>query len=153
MKEELKKLVKSGKTTSGEIQLTDALQSMIEAGTNFVPFEVEGWFDCGKRQTLLETNKHFLKKLPEVKQIDGCRLIPPVHIAPSAKIERSVIGPYVSVGEAACIRGSVLENSIVGKEALVENIVASDSLIGPGAIVRGKMKSINIGPASELDGN
>lgn len=151
LREELKKLVKSGKTTSGEIQLTDALQGMIEAGTSFVPFEVQGWFDCGKRQTLLETNRHFLKKLPEAKQIEGCRLIPPVYIAPSATIERSVIGPNVSVDEAACVKGSVLENSIVGKEALVENIVATDSLIGPGAIVRGNKKSINIGPSSEYD--
>lgn len=151
LREELKKLVKSGKRTSGEIQLTDALQGMIKAGTSFVPFEVKGWFDCGKRQTLLETNKHFLKKLPEAQQIEGCRLIAPVHIAASAKIERSVIGPFVSVDEEACIRGSVLENSIVGKEALVENIVAADSLIGPGAIVRGNLKSINIGPASEYD--
>lgn len=151
LREELTKLVNSGKTTSGEIQLTDALQGMIEAGTAFVPYEVKNWFDCGNRQTLLETNKHFLQKLPEPSQIEGCRLIPPVHIAPSAKIERSVIGPYVSVDEAACIKGSVLENSIVGKAALVENIVATDSLIGPEAIVKGSKKSINIGPSSKYD--
>ncbi|MCH9024385.1 MAG: NTP transferase domain-containing protein, partial [candidate division Zixibacteria bacterium] len=58
---ELAKLIESDKKTSGEIQLTDALQGMIESGTKFRASEVESWHDCGKKETILKSNEHFLK--------------------------------------------------------------------------------------------
>jgi len=46
LKKHLTALVKSGKTTRGEIQFTDALQGMIDSGIRFAPFEVEEWYPC-----------------------------------------------------------------------------------------------------------
>jgi len=52
--------IKGNIRTRGEFQLTDALQMMIERGERMTTFGIEGWFDCGKPETLLETNRHLL---------------------------------------------------------------------------------------------
>jgi len=147
---ELNKLVKSGKRTRGEIQLTDALQGMIENGTKFVPFEVQGWHDCGTKEATLQTNQHFLKKSKSSREIEGCRLVPPVFISASAKIEQSIIGPFVSVGDSVQISESEITNSIIGKDSLIENSQVKDSLIGQEAIVKGYKGVLNLGDNSEI---
>ena len=57
----LDEMIKGNKRTKDEFQLTDALQMMIERGEQMKPFPVEGWFDCGKPETLLSTNQHLLE--------------------------------------------------------------------------------------------
>jgi len=150
LKKELAKLVKSGRRTSGEIQLTDTLQGMIENGTKFVPFEVSGWFDCGTKAATLETNQHFLKKLPQTKSIESCTLLPPVYISSSAKVEQSTIGPFVSVGECAEISDSEITNSIIGKNSRLDKSIIKDSLIGQNVIVAGYRGILNLGDNSEI---
>ncbi len=46
----------------GEYNLTDALDCMIQRGAKFKAFKVKSWFDCGKKETLLESNATLLKK-------------------------------------------------------------------------------------------
>ena len=58
----LDEIVLSGKTTKGEYQLTDALQLMLERGALMKPFMIDGWYDCGKPETLLSTNRILLSK-------------------------------------------------------------------------------------------
>lgn len=150
LKKELNKLVRSGKKTSGEIQLTDALQGMIQSGTKFRPFEVTGWFDCGTKEATLETNQYFLKKIPQSKPIDGCTFVPPVYISKSARIEKSSIGPNASVGEKANISHSNIANSIIGKNSTIEKAELSDSLVGQNTTVRGYTGILNLGDNSEV---
>ncbi|MEW5994342.1 MAG: sugar phosphate nucleotidyltransferase, partial [Candidatus Zixiibacteriota bacterium] len=150
LKQALARLVEEDRRTRGEIQLTDALHKMIEAGVKFVPFEVEGWYDCGKKETLLSTNRHLLSKLPPAPDIDGSTLIRPVFVDPEAKVINSVLGPNVSVSEHAVIENSILRDSIVGAGARVENVVLEDSLIGAQASVVGQMQVINIGERSQV---
>ncbi len=45
----------------GEYFLTDALQYMVDRGSRIRVLEVEGWYDCGKPETLLATNRHLLE--------------------------------------------------------------------------------------------
>ncbi len=149
--DELKKLVKSGHRTKGEIQLTDALQAMIKRGTKFTPFEVTGWFDCGTKETTLLTNQHFLKKVPETKSIDGCHLIPPVYISQSATVEQSSLGPNVSIGDSASISNSSIVNSIIGDNSQIEKAALKDSFIGCDVIVKGFNGALNIGDHSEIN--
>ncbi len=147
---ELKKLVKSGRRTRGEIQLTDALQGMIKRGVRFVPFEVSGWFDCGTKAATLQTNQHFLKKLPQTKSIAGCTLVPPVYISASAKVAQSTIGPFVSVGDKAEITDSEITNSIIGHRSRLNKSFIRDSLIGQDAIIAGYRGVLNQGDNSEI---
>src|SRR5690606_33170138 len=73
--------------TKGEFQLTDALAEMLKQGHRMQAFEIAEWLDCGKPETLLDTNRRLL-------ELEGCNLedyqkryptavfVPPVVIGP-----------------------------------------------------------------------
>ena len=89
----LGQLVDGNPGKQGEYQLTDALQMMIDRGEPFTTFPVEGWYDCGKPETLLATNRHLLSQQSAALTLEGCIINPPVHIAPGARVSNSIIGP------------------------------------------------------------
>ncbi len=144
-------LVEGDHRTRGEYQLTDALQMMIERGERFSTFHVDGWFDCGKPETLLETNRHLLDRTSLERKISGVVINPPVHISPTAEIVNAIIGPYATIAEGAVVRNSVITDSIVGSHAVVEAAMLRESIIGNDAIVRGTFHRINAGASSELE--
>jgi len=150
LKQSLIDLLNSGKTTDGEIQLTDALQSMISGGTKFISHHVQGWYDCGKKETMLATNSHILNKRAQMIEIDGVEIIPPVLIAPSAKITNSTLGPYVSVGDGAIISDSMISNSIIGHHTLIRNSELNDSMVGNWSKIDGVRKTLNVGEKTEI---
>ncbi len=138
--------------TKGEYQLTDALQLMLEKGTEMETFPVDGWYDCGKPETLLETNRSLLEMggFP-VPEAPGSVFIPPVFVGPSAKIEHSIVGPHVSIAAGSHIRQTVVSDSIIGSKTLVERALLHGSLLGDNATVRGKLSRLNVGDDSEVD--
>jgi len=147
----LTQMVDNDIRTRGEYQLTDALQMMIDRGEIFTTFPVEGWFDCGKPETLLATNRHLLESRRQERKIPGVVFNPPVHVAPSARISNSIIGPYTTVAEGAIITDSVVVDSIVAEHAEVTRSMLHESIIGTDAIVRGRFHRISAGASSELD--
>lgn len=147
----LNELVEKDIRTKGEYQLTDALQMMIQRGEVMKTFMVEGWYDCGKPETLLSTNRALLEKKSTLHRIDGVVVIDPVYIASSAKLRNCVIGPYTSVGEEAVISDSLVRNSIIGEEAQVHKALLDNSIVGSGAAVRGNYMRVNVGDSSEID--
>jgi glucose-1-phosphate thymidylyltransferase len=148
---QLEKVISSGHKTSGEYQLTDALAMMIKSGEPFTPYIVDGWYDCGKKETFLETNRVLLSKENDIPQYDGSVIVPPVNIAPSAVIYESIVGPYVSISEGAHIHRSIIKDCIIGKRATIEYAIIENSLIGEKAVVRGTPGSLNISKFSEID--
>ncbi len=147
----LKDVVASAKTTAGEIQMTDALQYMVERGSKMRAVLVDGWFDCGKVETLLETNRYLLAKSSLCYELESSLVLPPVYIAPSASVERSVIGPYVSIGDNARIADSVVKNSIIADGAQVSRCILEDSLVGARAIVERHSEHLNVSDSSIAD--
>lgn len=147
----LNEIVEKDKRTKGEYQLTDALQMMIERGEKMTTFPVEGWYDCGKPETLLSTNRSLLEKKSTSRKIDGVVVVEPVFIASTATISRCVIGPYTTVGERASITESVVRNSIISEDAQVHKALLDNSIVGNGSIVKGSYKRINVGGSSEID--
>ncbi|MCX7937555.1 MAG: sugar phosphate nucleotidyltransferase [Bacteroidota bacterium] len=148
----LEHLIMRHTTTKGEFQLTDALQCMVEHGEQIAAFPVEGWYDCGKPETLLETNRFLLARNTQaVAPPCDSVVLPPSYVAPTAIVERSVIGPYATVGEGAIIRDSRIQNSIVGAGASVIAAVLDGSLIGNNAIVNGSFHSLNVGDSSQIN--
>ena len=137
--------------TKGEYQLTDALQLMVKRGEKITTFPVEGWYDCGKPETLLSTNRHLLEKKPTQLAIDGAVIIPPVFVSKQAKISNSVIGPYATIASGALVTDSIVRNSIVSEDAQVYKALLENSIVGNNAIVRGAFKRINVGDSSEID--
>ncbi|MBN1502971.1 NTP transferase domain-containing protein [Candidatus Woesearchaeota archaeon] len=151
--EALKRLVEHDIRTRNEYQLTDAFQIMVEKGANLTTFEIDGWFDCGKPETLLETNKYLLAEghgnWTKIKTQNSV-LIPPVFIEKDVVVKNSVIGPYVSVAKGAHIINSIIKNSIINRYAVVENAQLLDSLIGENATVRDILEKLNVGDNSEI---
>lgn len=149
--ESLDELMRKDIRTKGEYQLTDGLQLMIEKGEKMSTFPVEGWYDCGKPETLLATNRHLLEKKSLSQTIKGVVVEPPVYIAPTAKISNSIIGPYTTIAGGTVIVDSIVRNSIVSEEAQVHRALLDNSIVGNNAVVKGSFKRINIGDSSEID--
>ena len=144
-------IVSNDLRTRGEYQLTDALQLMIERSATFTTFGVEGWYDCGKPETLLATNRYLLEKKPLQRECTNTIVIPPVYISPSAVVERSVIGPYATVAEGAIVLNSIVRDSIVSNHSTVDQSMLDRSIVGNNAQVRGNFRRINVGDSSEID--
>ncbi len=147
----LEELFANNIRTNDEFQLTDALQIMIDKGEKISTFPVEGWYDCGKPETLLSTNQFILSQNGKSKSIDSVVIIEPVYISPTAKIKNSVIGPFVSIGDNCDVVESVVKNSIINKNSQVKRMVLADSIIGADAKVKGSRHKMNVGDSLELE--
>jgi glucose-1-phosphate thymidylyltransferase len=147
----LGRIIEAGTKTKGEFQLTDALNLMMSEGVVLKAFDIEGWYDCGKPETLLDTNRALLDRAAPQVDLPGSIVIPPVHMGEGASVESSVIGPHVSVADNSQVRRSIIRNSIIGENALVEDALLEASLVGDNAVVRGKYKKLNVGDSSEID--
>jgi len=147
----LNNLVEKNIRTKGELQLTDALQMMLDDGEKIKTFDVNGWYDCGKPETLLSTNRFLLDQKSSTKKFDNVVVNLPVYIADDAKIENSVIGPYATIDKGCIIKESVIKNSIVGTNSQVSKAMLNGSIIGNNTIVKGAFKRLNIGDSTEID--
>jgi len=142
----LEKMIQNNIRTKGEFQLTDALQMMIEQNQKMNAFTIEGWFDCGRPETLLSTNRYLLERQPVPRPVKGVLIQPPTFISPNA-----IIGPNATIAEDATVENTIVRNSIISEGATVLNTVIEDSIIGSNAVIRGSFKRINIGDSSELE--
>lgn len=148
--------VESSKVRSfDEYSLTEAIECMITKGVKFKAFKVGNWFDCGKRETLLESNAILLKKfggtVPDPEKYKNSIFIQPVSIGNGCVIVNSVIGPNVAVGDHSIINHSILKDSIIGAYSNLHEIVLKDSLIGSDAEVKGVSRNLNIGDNTAID--
>ena len=146
----LNDLIKREVRLRGEFQLTDALQLMVEQGAELEMFPVDGWFDCGTQETMLETNRDLLRNAPGPTHCTNTVVVPPVHIDSKAEVRDSVVGPYVSIGAGACVQHTIVRNAIIGEEAEVEAALIENSLIGFQAVLKGRWNHLNIGDMSEI---
>jgi glucose-1-phosphate thymidylyltransferase len=147
----LNSLIEKDVRTKGEFQLTDALQLMIEDGEKIKTFPVEGWYDCGKPETLLSTNKYLLDKKSVSKKFDSVIINHPVFIPEDAQIRNSVIGPYTTVDSGCKIDDCIIKNSILGSNVQLSKALLKNSIIGSNAVIRGEFKRLNSGDSSEID--
>jgi len=143
--------VREGRLTRGEVQLTDALELLIQRGEELRPFPVEGWYDCGKTETLLETNRALLDQLATPVCREGVVILPPVALDPTAEVTSAVIGPHVTIGPRAKVRQALVRNSIVNEGATVTDILLDGSVVGENAVVRGAYQRLNVGDSSEVE--
>jgi glucose-1-phosphate thymidylyltransferase len=136
-----------------ELEITDAIQDLIDRGLPVRPHIVDGWWkDTGKLEDMLEANRLILETLD--RRIDGAvdsesRVEGKVVIDAGATIERSVIrgpaiiganariihayvGPFTSIMKDVEIRDSEIEHSIVLEGSRISNLAhrVEDSLIG-----------------------
>ena len=138
----------------GEYFLTDAFQYMIDRGARIHTAEVGGWFDCGKPETLLETNRVMLERghggepdLPDSVAVEGA-----IAVAADAIVESSALGPNVSVASGSRILGSRLRHTIVGADSVIEDCDLVDSLVGDRVTLRGVRGRVSVGDDGVVEG-
>jgi glucose-1-phosphate thymidylyltransferase len=135
----------------GEWYLTDAFQWMIDHGKRILTAEVGGWYDCGKLDTLLETNAILLRKgAARRRDFPGVKINDPVYIEDGVQIERSEIGPNVSLEQGTRVSDSRLRNTIVGRETRLTHADLDGSLLGNNVVIDGLHGSVTAADHSEV---
>jgi len=123
--------VLSGPPNRGEYFLTDAFQFMIERGKRILTAEVTGWYDCGTLEAMLETNETLLRKgAARRPELPGVAIHEPVYIEDGVRIERSVVGPNVSIERGTTILDSHLAHTVVGQYCHLEGVRLLASMLG-----------------------
>ena len=147
----------------GELEITDALQWLIDEGRDVRPHLVTGyWKDTGRLEDMLECNRKVLESVePRVEgTVDaGSSLIGRVVVEPGAVVERSVVrgpaiigrdtvlrdtyvGPFTSIYFGCLLEDTEIEHSIVLEESTIRGVRRiEDSLIG---------KQVEVAPSSAL---
>ncbi len=140
--------------TRGEFQLTDALAIMMNNGERFKAMPINDWYDCGKPETLLSTNRFILSKRTDNKgECINSRIVEPVYIDEGSRVENCTIGPHVAVGKNVIIQDSEIQNSMIFEGAELKKTTLSDSIVGRSARVSGFRGKLNTGDENAIEGN
>jgi len=141
----------------GELEITDAIQYLIDQGREVRPHLVDGWWkDTGKLDDLLEANRLIMEDMPEERSgtaDDASRLVGTVVLQEGARVENttirgpavigrgtrvinSFIGPYTSIGDGCTIEDSEIEHSVIMEGCTVRGMHRlEDSLLGKEVVV------------------
>ncbi|MFL3012082.1 MAG: glucose-1-phosphate thymidylyltransferase [Acidimicrobiales bacterium] len=144
----------------GELEITDAIQWMIDEESNIEHRTLKGWWiDTGKKDPLLLCNELVLEKIEtlllsqmdetvtlkgeivagENVEIIDSNIQGPVVIGSGVRIERSDIGPYVSIGDDCKIEDSSVERSVLMEKSYVSGVThLTKSVLGREVEIDGK---------------
>ncbi|MHB1864140.1 MAG: sugar nucleotidyltransferase [Gemmatimonadaceae bacterium] len=137
----------------GEYYLTDAFQYMIDHGAKIRVIDVEGWYDAGKLDTLLETNRAILDTRHMARHPEagpGVTFVEPVYVEEGVTLRRATIGPNVSISAGTTVEDSTLRDTIVGARARILRCALHDSLIGDEVALEGVAGQVTVGDQSEV---
>ncbi len=144
----------------GELEITDAIQGLIDRGREVEYRIIDGWWkDTGTPKDILEANSFLLDKYAERRiegevrdsSVDGRVIIEkgalvesstvrgPAYIGKGTKVMNSYVGPFTSIGDDCEVRNSEIEYSVVLDNVKVEGVSMMDSLVGNNSsVVKGK---------------
>ncbi len=139
--------------TGGEFYLTDAFQYMVDRGRRLLAAPVGGWYDCGKVDTLLESNRHLLEQ--GRARVPGgpcprCTIVPPVYIEDGVTMHDATVGPNVSLETGSYVTESTISNSILGRNVRVVRSKVIDSVVGDDQVIEGKTVQASVLDGGEL---
>jgi glucose-1-phosphate thymidylyltransferase len=161
----------------GELEITDAIQWLIDHGKTVRPSIIAGWWkDTGKLEDMLEANRIILDGLePRAEGVvensevlgkvvieAGAKVVEstirgPAIIGRGATIEHAYIGPFTSIGDGVVVRASEIEHSILLEGSSVTDVSAriESSLIGRNVTIhrseaKPKSYKLMIGDRSEI---
>lgn len=127
----------------GELEITDAIQWLLDNGFSVHPHIVKGWWkDTGKIEDMLEANRTVLDTferdirgkctgncqiegkvvIEEGAQISDSVIRGPVIIGADAKIDHAYVGPYTSIGRGCAVERCEIENSIVLENSTITHV-------------------------------
>jgi len=140
----------------GEYYLTDAFQYMIDKGAKLKVVDVEGWYDAGKLDTLLETNKIVLEKgaARRPKNVEASVTIhDPVYVEDDVMLTNATIGPNVTLGKGSRVEGSTLTDTIIGSKCTIKHSTLHNSLIGDNVVIEGLRGEVTLSDHAEVKGD
>ena len=141
----------------GELEITDAIQWLIDNGQEVRATHVQGWWkDTGKLEDLLEANRLILEDIAPSQRgtvgdtcaivgnviieegavLEGSSIRGPVVIGKNARVIDSFIGPYTSIGDNCLIEDSEVEHSVIMSGCVIRGMHRlEDSLLGKAVTV------------------
>jgi glucose-1-phosphate thymidylyltransferase len=148
----IKDTIAAGETVKGEYYLPTVFMRMIAGGSRFMAPEIDAWLDCGKPETLLETNRYLLRGQHSVQgDCEGSVLIEPVTIEEGAVVRHSIIGPNVSIAAGSRIDRCIISDSIINADNQVDSLILTESLLGDAVKLVGRPRRMNIGDHSHIE--
>ncbi len=143
----------------GELEITDAIQWLLDNGYTVRPHLVTGWWkDTGKLEDILEANRmvldgieeklrgtidgksrvEFKVSLAEDVVVENSMIRGPAVIGEGTRIENSYVGPFTSIAGGCTIRNVEVEHSIILEGCVIEGAGARviDSLLGRNVAIR-----------------
>lgn len=140
-----------------ELEITDAIQHLIDTGFNVEPHVIKGWWkDTGKLEDMLEANRMILEDmesclsgkvdkkskiigrvhLEEGSEVKNSVIRGPVIIGKNTTVENSYIGPFSSIYYDCLVENSEIEHSIILEKSIVRDMHRiEDSLVGKNVTV------------------
>ena len=141
----------------GELEITDAIQHMIDRGLRVEPHIVTGWWkDTGKLDDMLEANRLILSTIErdvrgdlldstvegavqvgEGSVLERCTVRGPVVIGRDCRLSDTFIGPYTSISDGVQVEHAEIEHSIILENSRICRLGArmADSLIGRDCVI------------------
>jgi glucose-1-phosphate thymidylyltransferase len=147
----IKEQMRLGTRLKDEFFLADAINILLDGGAKMRTHPVGVWLDAGTPESLLETNRYLLEHGRDNSSAalrPGVAIIPPVFISPTAQIENSVIGPFVSVGADCTLSNAIVRNSILADGVQVSRMILEDSLVGRDVSLEGQASRFDLGDQS-----
>jgi glucose-1-phosphate thymidylyltransferase len=170
-------LTKTKPSRRGELEITDAIQQMINMGFKVKAQILQSWWlDTGKKDDILTANAKILDeyverdvkgnvqdstiegrvRIDEPSTILNSTVRGPCVIGKNAKIQNSFIGPYTSIGNETQITNSAIEYSVILEKATINGIERlEESLIGRNAKIQNtrghKTLRLHVGDYSEVE--
>lgn len=141
-------IIKNNLRTKGEFQLTDALERMLGKGEKMNTYPIKGWLDCGKPETILESNQYILNNNKKKIKIKSSEIINPVFIGKNVIISDSIIGPFATISDGCEITKSKIKNSIIHTNCRIIESEIKDSIIGDNCVLIKQIGKYNIGDFS-----
>jgi len=163
----------------GELEITDAIQWLIEQGYVVHPYVHAGWWiDTGKMVDVLSANDHVLEEVkpyiagtvdehsrvdPRVTIEKGAVIVNsiirgPTIIGENARITNAYVGPFTSISYDVVIENSEIEHAIVLENSRIVNVSTriQDSLVGRNATItqsdrKPRSINLNLGDYSQID--
>ena len=150
-------VIREDRKTKGEYYLADAYQVLLAQGIKIGTKPTTFWLDAGNPENILATNARLLGLgYGTVNAIDRSyaedfTVIPPVFLHETAVVERSVIGPYVSIEAGAVVQDSIVRNSLIDAKAHLENCILNTALVGERASVKGQSLKLFVGDDTRVE--
>ena len=141
----------------GELEITDAIQHMVDRGFRVEPHIVTGWWkDTGKLEDMLEANRLVLSTLVrdvrgdlddstiegavqigEGSRLERCTVRGPVVIGSGCSLSDTFVGPYTSISDGVVVEHAEIEHSIILENSRISYLKTrmADSLIGRDCVI------------------